>query len=60
MPTLGDPRVKEFLRYILSRQGQQDVAQDGSYLPLPPAAARAQLQKLESTVLPTEHRFLEH
>ncbi|MDB6114332.1 MAG: Phosphate transport system substrate-binding protein, partial [Lacunisphaera sp.] len=33
-PTLGDPRVKEFLRYILSKQGQAEVAKEGSYLPL--------------------------
>lgn len=58
-PTLGDPRVKEFLRYILSRQGQQDVAAEGSYLPLPAAALREQLKKLESTEIPFEHRFME-
>lgn len=58
-PTLGDPRVKEFLRYILSRQGQQDVAQDGGYLPLPLAVVQAQLQKLDSTEIPPEHRFME-
>jgi phosphate transport system substrate-binding protein len=60
MPTLGDPRVKEFLRYILSKQGQADVAAEGSYLPLPAAVVRAQLQKLESTELPAEHRFMEN
>lgn len=60
MRTLGDPRVKEFIRYVLSRQGQQDVAQEGSYLPLPAAVARAQLEKLNSTELPPEHRFMEH
>ncbi len=58
-PTFGDPRVKEFLRYIVSRQGQEDVAQDGSYLPLTPAAVREQLRKLESTEIPPEHRFME-
>ncbi len=42
-----DPKVKEFLRYVLSRQGQQDVARDGGYLPLTPGLARAQLDKLE-------------
>lgn len=59
-PTLGDPRVKEFLRYILSKQGQQDVAAEGSYLPLPAAVVRAQLQKLDSTEIPPEHRFMEN
>jgi len=26
-----DPKVKEFLRYILSREGQQAVAREGGY-----------------------------
>ena len=43
----ADPKVKEFLRYILSEQGQQSVAEDRGYLPLTPAVAREQLQKLE-------------
>ena len=42
-----DPKVREFLRYILSRQGQADVVREGDYLPLTPALAREQLQKLE-------------
>ena len=42
-----DPDVKEFLRYVLSRQGQEVVAQDGSYLSLTPQLVREQLQKLE-------------
>lgn len=42
-----EPRVREFLRYILSRQGQQDVAREGAYLPLTPALARAQAAKLD-------------
>jgi phosphate transport system substrate-binding protein len=58
-PTLGDPRVKEFLRYILSRQGQQDVAADGSYLPLPAGVMREQLKKLDSTQTPPEYQFME-
>jgi len=58
-PTLGDPRVKEFIRYILSRQGQQDVAAEGSYLPLPAAVVQAQLKKLNSTAIPVEHQFME-
>ena len=42
-----DPKLREFLRYVLSRQGQQAVLRDGrGYLPiLAPAAAR-QLAKL--------------
>lgn len=42
-----DPKLREFLRYVLSRQGQQAVVRDGrGYLPiLAPAAAR-ELEKL--------------
>jgi phosphate transport system substrate-binding protein len=39
--------VKEFLRYILSREGQQDIVDDGRYLPLKAATLAAQLKKLE-------------
>ena len=60
MPTLGDPRVKEFIRYILSRQGQDDVAAEGSYLPLPASVVQAQLEKLNSTAVPPEHQFMEN
>ncbi len=42
-----DPKVKEFLRYILSREGQEAVARDGGYLPLTAAVVREQLKKLE-------------
>jgi len=42
-----DPKVKEFLRYILSREGQQDIAREGGYLPLSQEAVREQLKKLE-------------
>lgn len=42
-----EPKVKEFLRYILSREGQQDIVDDGRYLPLNPEAIAAQLKKLE-------------
>jgi phosphate transport system substrate-binding protein len=42
-----DPKVKEFLRYILSREGQQDVLRQGDYLPLTDQVVREQLRKLE-------------
>jgi phosphate transport system substrate-binding protein len=42
-----DPRLKEFLRYVLSRQGQQDVMKEGDFLPLTPALLKEQLAKLE-------------
>jgi len=53
-----DPKVKEFLRYILSRQGQHDVVLDGAYLPLPPAAVKEQLKKLASESRPPELELL--
>lgn len=42
-----EPKVKEFLRYILSREGQQDILDDGRYLPLSAEAARKEVEKLE-------------
>ena len=42
-----DPKVQEFLRYALSREGQQIVATNGSYLPLPGKVAAEQLEKLK-------------
>jgi phosphate transport system substrate-binding protein len=42
-----EPRLREFLRYALSREGQEIVAKNGNYLPLPPAFAAEQLKKLD-------------
>ena len=42
-----DPKVKEFLRYVLSQEGQAEVMRDGKYLPLTAEVVRAQLKKLE-------------
>ena len=41
------PQVKEFLRFVLSRQGQEDVTRLGSYLPLTATFAREQRRKLD-------------
>ena len=41
-----DPKVKEFLRYVLSCEGQEAVQRDGKYLPLTADVVRQQLQKL--------------
>jgi phosphate transport system substrate-binding protein len=41
-----EPGVKEFLRFILSREGQRIVVNDGAYLPLSPASVRKQLERL--------------
>jgi phosphate transport system substrate-binding protein len=40
-----DPLLKEFLRFVLSRQGQSLVSKD-HYLPLPPAVDVQELEKL--------------
>lgn len=42
------PKTKEFLRAVLSREGQQQVADDGVYLPLEPAVVREELAKLDT------------
>ena len=42
-----DPKLKEFLRFVLSRQGQEAIARDGKYLPLTKQAVEEQLKKLE-------------
>jgi phosphate transport system substrate-binding protein len=42
-----EPKVKEFLRFILSRDGQAVLARDGHYIPLTAASERAQLERLE-------------
>ena len=42
-----DPRVREFLRFIFSREGQELVRKEGEYLPLTPELAAAQLKRLE-------------
>jgi phosphate transport system substrate-binding protein len=42
-----DAKVKEFLRYILSRDGQDAVARDGGYVPLSAASVRRQLERLD-------------
>jgi len=40
------PLVREFLRYVVSRQGQEAVERDGKYLPLTAQVAHEQLQKV--------------
>lgn len=42
-----DPKVREFMRFILSRQGQQVIAHTGFYYPLPPEYLKEQLKKIE-------------
>ena len=40
------PRAREFLRFLVSREGQQAVIQDGRYLPLSPQIAARQLRAI--------------
>ena len=42
-----DPGVREFLRFVLSRQGQEIIASQGIYSPLPESYIEQQLQKLD-------------
>jgi phosphate transport system substrate-binding protein len=42
-----DPKVKEFLRYILSREGQEGIARDQAYIPLNAQSVRRQLERLD-------------
>jgi phosphate transport system substrate-binding protein len=53
-----DPKVREFLRYVLSRHGQRDVAAEGVYLPLPAPIMNEQLQKIEFDGVPPERKLL--
>jgi len=41
------PRIKAFLTYILSREGQQAVVEDGMFIPLNPEIAAAEIAKLQ-------------
>lgn len=44
----GNPLVREFLRYVLSAEGQRGVERQNVYLPLPAGFTRAELAKLET------------
>jgi phosphate transport system substrate-binding protein len=43
----ADPKVVEFLRFILSREGQEAIERDGKYLPLTAAVAKQGLAQLD-------------
>jgi phosphate transport system substrate-binding protein len=45
--TKMDPKVREFLRYVLSQEGQAEIIRDGKYLPLTAQVVREQLKKLD-------------
>jgi phosphate transport system substrate-binding protein len=42
-----DPKVREFMRFVLSREGQEIIQQHGTYTPLPASYAREQLKRLD-------------
>lgn len=42
-----EPGVKEFLRFILSREGQRIIVSDGAYLPLGATSLQQQLRRLQ-------------
>ncbi len=41
-----DPKAEEFLRFVLSQEGQQEIQREGRYLPLTAEVVKAQLAKL--------------
>lgn len=48
------PQAAEFMRYVLSRQGQAAIQRDGKYLPLTAQVAREQLNKVIPAVASAE------
>jgi phosphate transport system substrate-binding protein len=42
-----EPKVKEFLKLVLSREGQDVVAKEGVYIPLTPEIVKEELKKLD-------------
>jgi phosphate transport system substrate-binding protein len=42
-----EPKIKEFLKCVLSREGQDVVAKEGVYIPLQPDVVQEELKKLD-------------
>jgi phosphate transport system substrate-binding protein len=42
-----DPKVREFIRFVLSREGQEIIQKAGVYSPIPASYIREQLKKLD-------------
>jgi phosphate transport system substrate-binding protein len=42
-----DPKIREFIRFVLSKQGQELLQKDGKYLPLDAATVQEGLKKLQ-------------
>ena len=46
-PTPIEPKLREFLHYILSREGQRALVSHSAYLPLSPNILRHELERLQ-------------
>ena len=46
-PAPMDPRIEEFVRFVLSQQGQAEIEREGRFLPLTATMAQEQLKKLQ-------------
>jgi len=53
-----DPKVREFLNFVLSRQGQEIVAKQGDFLPLNTNVVARQMQLLDASGTPPERDLL--
>jgi phosphate transport system substrate-binding protein len=42
-----DPKIKEFLKLVLSKEGQQVVADEHVFIPLQPEVVKEELKKLD-------------
>jgi len=45
-----DPRLREFMRFVLSREGQEIIQKDGKWLPLTADVAAAERAKLDAVI----------
>ena len=55
-----NPAQEEFLKYMLSRQGQDDVKQEGAYLPLPVKTVERERGKLSHVIAQQRGANVEH
>src|SRR5207247_22710 len=51
-----DPKVREFLRFVLSREGQEIIQKNGPYTNIPAAYIRQQLRQLHRRAAERVHR----
>ena len=42
-----DPKVEEFVRFVMSQEGQEEVQREGRYMPLTASMVREELKKLD-------------